>query len=221
MHTLSAFFYLIGAQPFWAWGAFLLAALMLVVPLILLTKNAFWALLVPFALFAGLLNMFTGHFLNALFLNAVGIEGTAYVVHAEMTNSTYNEDYIWDYDVVLKTAEGEDVTTSFSTMTAAIYPIRNEILIPPEGEAFVAKYVPGFERNIVIMSDLSDYGKRWRIRQDLSPVEKAEAQLAVSPDNPAFIAQYRDALETFIEEHREDADPAQIEDMQKRLDGLR
>jgi len=45
-------------------------------------------------------------------------------------------------------------------MSASIYPIRNRILIPPENEPFVAKNIPGFERNIVIMSDESDYGKR-------------------------------------------------------------
>jgi hypothetical protein len=43
-------------------------------------------------------------------------------------------------------------------MSASIYPIRNRILIPPENEPFVAKYIPGFERNIVIMNRITEKG---------------------------------------------------------------
>ncbi|MFE0556945.1 hypothetical protein ACFW1P_13575 [Paenibacillus sp. NPDC058910] len=84
---------------------------------------------------------------------------------------------------------------------------RNAILIPPKGEVFVAKYVPGFEGNILIMSDKSDYGKKWVLNKDLKPVAKAEAQLATSPTNPTFISEYRLALQAFIEKHRDGPDP--------------
>jgi hypothetical protein len=50
-----------------------------------------------------------------------------------------NDKNIWEYDAVLKTADGHDVPLQFNTMSAAIYPIRNAILIPPENEMFMAK----------------------------------------------------------------------------------
>jgi hypothetical protein len=105
-------------------------------------------------------------------------------------------------------------------MSASIYPIRNRILIPPENEPFVAKYIPGFERNIVIMSDESDYGKRIIVDQDRAPVGKAAGQYAVSPTNPAFIKEYRAALQAFIIKHRNDANPDLVEDYEQELNNL-
>lgn len=180
-----------------------------------------WFFILPtFGFLAAMFNIFLTHYLNALFLNAVGTEGTAIVVYAEETNSTYNDRYIWEYEAVLKTSEGQDVVTNFTTMSASIYPLRNAILIPPKGEVFAAKYVPGFERNILIMSDTSDYGKRWIFNEDLKPVIKAESQLAASPTNPEFISEYRLALQAFIERHRDTSDPSLMRPYEQKLEAL-
>jgi hypothetical protein len=88
---------------------------------------------------------------------------------------------VWGY-AVLKTGDNRDVVVHFDTMSASIYPIQNAILIPPENEPLVANYIPGFERNICIMSDESDYGKRIIGDQDRGPLEKAAGQYAVSPE---------------------------------------
>ena len=141
-------------------------------------------------------------------------------MHSQETNSQLNDQYTWDYDAVLKTADGRDVVIQFNTMSASIYPIRNRILIPPENEPFVAKYISGFERNILIMSDESAYGKRIIVDQDRAPVEKAAGQYAVSPTNPAFIKEYRAALHAFITKHRNDANPDIIEDYERELNRL-
>jgi hypothetical protein len=176
--------------------------------------------LVIFGFLFGMANIFTGHILNALFLNAFGTPGTAVIVQSEQTNSTLNDQYIWEYHAVMKTADGRDVKITFDTMSASIYPIRNAILIPPEKETFFVKYIPGVERNVVIMSDLSNYGKQRLIYEARAPVEKAAAQLAVSPSNPEFIAEYRDALQTFIRDYRDRADPALIQRYEQQLASL-
>jgi hypothetical protein len=155
-----------------------------------------------------------------LFLNAVGTQGSAVIVHSRETDTQLNDKNIWEYDAVLKTADGHDVPLQFNTMSAAIYPIRNAILIPPENEMFVAKYIPGFERNIVIMSDESDYGRRIIVDEDRGPVEKAAGQYAVSPVNPAFIKEYRNALQAFITKHHSDADPDLLQDYEQQLERL-
>ena len=162
----------------------------------------------------------TAHIFNAWFLEAYGVDGTAVITQSEETSSTLNDQSVWAYDAVMKTAEGQDVVTRFDTMSASIYPITNTILIPPQGERFVVRYIPGFPRNFVIMRDLSPYGQKYRINADRRPVEKAAAQFAASPDNRAFVAEYRDALTTFIDTHRDDADPALIENYQTQLDAL-
>ncbi|OPH61398.1 hypothetical protein BC351_15830 [Paenibacillus ferrarius] len=124
-------------------------------------------------------NIFFTHYLNSLFLNAVGTKGTAVIVYAEETNSLYNE-----------------------------------------GEVFAAKYVPGFERNILIMRDMSVYGQRWLFNKDLKPVNKVEAQLAARPANPKFITEYRLVLQAFIEKHREGLDPALMRQYEQKLEAL-
>ena len=80
--------------------------------------------------------------------------------------------------------------------------------------------IPGFERNIVIMCDESNYGKRRRIERDRAPVEKAAGQYAVSPTNQAFIKEYRAALQAFLRKHRDDADPDLLENYESELNEL-
>jgi hypothetical protein len=220
MTMLSALFYGLAQHPFLGLAIFPLLGAVCGAMIANWRGHRAWNLLiVPFFLF-GVVNTFTAHILNAIFLNAFGTIGHAVIGYEAETSSQLNDQYIWDYDAILKTADGRDVVTQFDTMSASIYPIRNEILIPPKGEIFVAKYIPGFERNIAIMSDLSDYGKRRLIEQERVPVEKAAARYAASPANPAFVKEYRDALQAFIARHQDDADPDMIRDDEQMLDSL-
>lgn len=220
MPILSAISYFLAHHPIWSLPLLVLFFSGLGVTLAIGRKNMAWFGLIVVGVLLAMANVFLGHFVNALFLNANGVTGSAVIVHSEQTNSTLNDNYIWDYDAVLRTADGQDVPFTFDTMTASIYPIRNEILIPPEGEVFKVKYVPGFPRNVVILSDESDYGRKRQIAEDLQPVEKAAAQLAFSPSNPAFIEEYRHALQKFIATHYTDASPDLIESYQQKLDAL-
>ncbi|KRA21020.1 MULTISPECIES: hypothetical protein [unclassified Lysobacter] len=220
MIVLSGFFYALAHHPFWSWLALVLLALAASLLMVRWTGKARWMLLLLAAFIGGQLNIFTGHILNAWFLNAYGSRGTAVIVHSELTNSTLNDQYISDYWAVLRTADGRDVKIEFDTMSASIYPIRNEILLPPQGQRFVVKYVPGFERNVAIMSDESDYGRRWVVAQARGPVDRAAAQLAASPDNPEFVEEYRSELRRFLDQHRKDADPALVVRFERELGEL-
>lgn len=220
MSFLSAILYFLTQHPFWSWPLFLLLGVALSLLLVNRTRKKRWFLLILAFFIYGQLNIFVAHIFNAMFLEAFGVQGTAVITHSDETSSTLNDQNIWDYDGVLQTADGRDVVVQFDSMSASIYPITNAINIPPQGEAFVVKYIPGFPRNFVVMRDLSSYGKRMLIAEDREPVEKASAQFAVSPGNKDFIAEYRSALTAFIDQHRHDADPGLIRDYQARLDAL-
>jgi hypothetical protein len=217
MSILSAILYFLTQNPFKGILTFVLVGAILGAVMAIWRGRKTWYLLIVVFYVLGSINVFATHFLNSLFLNAFGTEGSAVIVHSEETDTQLNDKYVWSYDVLLKTADGRDVMTSFYTDSASIYPIRNAILIPPEGERFVAKYIPGFERNIVIMSDLSGYGTRRLINEDRQPVLRAAALYAASPNNPTFIDEYRVALRSFIAAHREDDDSSVISAYRKKL----
>ena len=220
MVILSAISYFLTHHPFLSWPVIILTGTVLAYLLAKWTGSARWyVLILPFFIY-GQINIFTAHIFNALFLQAYGVDATAVITQSEETTPTLNDQNVWAYDAVMKTADGVDVVTQFDTMSASIYPITNAILIPPQGETFVVRYIPGFPRNFVIMRDLSPYGRRYLIGEDRRPVEKAAAQFAASPGNKAFIAEYREALTAFIAKHGRDADPALIERYQAQLGAL-
>lgn len=220
MVVLSSVLYFLSHHPLWSFLLILFGGIGLGVLLSVWRAGIGWAWLSLGGLLLAQANIFAGSFLNAAFLNAYGTRGTAVIVQSSPTSSTLNDNPVWEYAAVLRTADGRDVKFDFDTMSASTYPIRNAILIPPKGETFVVKYVPGFERNVAILVDESDYGKARLIAQDREPVERARAQLAVSPDNPEFIAEYRQAVEAFLDKHRDQLDPAQVQSLQQRVDEL-
>lgn len=168
-----------------------------------------------------MLNMFLGSFLNATFLNVVGERGEAVIVKAEETNSTLNEQYIWRYEAVLRTAEGRDVEVVFHTNTASLWPLENAIRIPAQDQPFVVKYTPGFPRNFVILTNESPHGIAQARASARERVEVAARKLHFSPGNADFRADYRRELETWLRDHGND--PQQQPDAQRyraELDAL-
>lgn len=221
MKIVSAALYYLTQHPFWAFPALLLLGAALGWLLGARKRRAGWTIgLLAGAFVLAQLNIFFGRHANALFLDAYGRTGTAVIVDSRPTSSRLNNHTVWEYDAVLKTVDGQDVTTGFSTLTASIHPIRNRILIPPMGQPFVAKYIPGFERNLVIMSDESEYGRQRLFAEALQPLQKAERLHAASPRNPEFIGAYRQALRRFLDEYHDNADPALIRHYQRQLDAL-
>jgi len=220
MVILSSISYFLTHHPFLSWPVIIVTGTVLAFLLAKWTGSGRWYALILIFFIYGQINIFTAHIFNALFLEAFGVDGTAVITQSEETSSTLNDQNVWAYDAVMRTADGVDLVTQFDTMSASIYPITNAIHIPPKGETFVVRYIPGFPRNFVIMRDLSPYGRRYLLNEDRKPVEKAAAQFAASPGNKAFIAEYREALTTFIAKHGDDADPALIENYRAQLGAL-
>jgi len=217
MSVVSAILYFMSQHSFLSvpviWGACVLLAALLVS----WTKNMAWAALAVGGMVLGMLNPFFGSGVNASFLNKFGTYGSAVITHSEVTNSQLNNKNIIAYEGVMKTADGRDVKFAFDTMSAPLYPWRNRIEIPPQGERFVVKYIPGFERNMAIMRDESTYGKRILMRNAREPIERAKAQLAVSPYNKAFQQEYVDAVKQFLSAYEGVADEQLVQDLKESI----
>ncbi|MFC3161426.1 hypothetical protein SAMN05443633_101504 [Chryseobacterium arachidis] len=144
-----------------------------------------------------------GQFLNAWFLNKYGIESTAIITSDIQTNSTLNDEYIHDYEAIVKKQDGKYITTFFSTTTAAIYPIENAIRIPQKEKPFPVKFIPGYEKNIVILYQESEEGKMLLKYEKRAPVEKARIQYEADPKNQEFIREYSTALKNYLKEYED------------------
>ncbi|KIO76195.1 hypothetical protein TH53_16420 [Pedobacter lusitanus] len=203
MKILSMLFYFFAHHGAWAFFVLLLAGV-----IISFWRNSIFYVVMSFIL--ALANVFTGQFVNAAFLAHFGQTGSAVITLEQETSAMLNDSPIWDYDAVVKTADGKDVVTDFSTTTASIYPIRNEILIPSRGERFVVKYIAGFEKNMVIMSDESAYGIKRKIAENLRPVQKAEGQYNANTSNESFRKEYIQAMESYIENPQNSTDSLNI-----------
>lgn len=221
MTTLSAFFFFISQHSLLSLPLWILAGFAFGGTVSALRRNPAWMALSVVGFVIGFANIFLGSMANATFLNAYGTYGTAVITHEEETSSQLNDANIWEYDAVVRTADGKDVKTGFDTMSASLYPPRNAIEIPPKGERFVVKYIPGYERNIAIMRDESPFGKRLLLRRALEPVERAAAQVEASPDNADFRREYREAIETFLAGFAETASSEQIDHYHSELKRLR
>ncbi len=213
MKAISTVLFFLSHHPGWSFP--ILAFLFISIGLL---RKKLWyvipAFLVPMA------NIFCAHMLNAWFLNAYGVQSTAVITHAEQTNSTLNDQFIWDYDAVVKTQDGKDVVTGFSTMSAAIYPVRNSIRIPPMGEPFAVKFIPGYEKNFVILSDESLYGKMHGIYERKEVVEKARRMVEASPANEEFKQAYRKAMQTFVDDPANAPDSSGVQYYKAILSGM-
>lgn len=175
--------------------------------------------LVPIGLL-GMAGLFFGSMLNAAYLNQFGTAATAVITSSRETSSKLNEQYIWAHEVLIKTAQGKDVISEFDTMSVSLWPIRNQILIPPEGERFIIKHIPSFPKNIVILSDQSEYGLRRLLREEIEPIDRARQRYLASPDNTKFKEQYIELLRQFITRHESSQDVSTVERFKKALNQL-
>ncbi|MCQ9636158.1 hypothetical protein MP477_14465 [Chryseobacterium sp. WG23] len=183
-----------------------------------LTRKAwFLAPILPLAI----LNGFGGQFLNAWFLHKYGVESTAIITSDVETNSTLNEMYIHDYEAIVKKQDGKYVSTFFSTTSASIYPIENAIRIPRMEEAFPVKYIPGYEKNIVILYNQSEEGKMAVKYSKLAPVNSAKIKYEADRTNKDFIREYIAALENYLKDYDDETYETKLKELKQELEQVK
>lgn len=183
-----------------------------------ITRKAWFLIpIIPLAI----LNGFGGQFLNAWFLNKYGVESTAIITSDVETNSTLNEMYIHDYEAIVKKQDGKYISTFFSTTTAAIYPIENAIRIPRTEVPFPVKYIPGYEKNIVILYNQSEEGKAVERYSKLAPVNAARIKYEADKTNKEFVTEYISALENYTASYDDEQYKAKLKELRQELEHLK
>ncbi|WP_241486022.1 hypothetical protein [Chryseobacterium angstadtii] len=181
------------------------------------TKKAwFLAPIIPLAI----LNGVAGQYLNAWFLNKYGVESTAVITSDVETNSTLNDRYIHDYEAIVKKQDGKYTSTFFSTTSASIYPIENAIRIPEAGQHFPVKYIPGYEKNIVILYYQSEEGSTMLQYEKMAPVTSAKIKYEADRTNKEFVEEYIDALENYVKYYDNEEYKIKIEELKQELKRL-
>ncbi len=179
-----------------------------------------WWMLLPIIPLS-IANGFAGQFLNAWFLNKYGIESTAIITSDVETNSTLNDQYIHDYEAIVKKQDGKYATTNFSTTSASIYPIENAIRIPQVNKTFPVKYIPGYEKNIVILYNESEEGKNLRQYEMQAPINTAKIKYEADPTNKEFIQEYISALEAYLQVYNDKNYSIKLEELKNNLKQLK
>lgn len=179
-----------------------------------------WWMLLPIIPLS-IANGFAGQFLNAWFLNKYGIESTAIITSDVETNSTLNDQYIHDYEAIVKKQDGKYVTTNFSTTSASIYPIENAIRIPQLNKTFPVKYIPGYEKNIVILYNESEEGKNLRQYEMQAPINTAKIKYEADPTNKEFIQEYISTLEAYLQVYNDKNYSIKLEELKNNLKQLK
>jgi hypothetical protein len=195
-------------------GFYTVIILVLVFGLLSFVTKKGWFLIpiLPLAI----LNGIGGQFLNAWFLNKYGTESTAIITSDVETNSTLNDQYIHDYEAIVKKLDGKYVNTFFSTTTASIYPIENAIRIPQVEKPFPVKFIPGYEKNIVILYHQSEDGKILEKYQLQAPINSARIKYEADPTNPEFIQEYIEALENYLKIYNDEAFKIRLKELQSQ-----
>nr|WP_314496432.1 hypothetical protein [uncultured Chryseobacterium sp.] len=186
--------------------------------LTIITKKGWWLI---FILPLSIANSIAGQFLNARFLNKFGVESTAIITSDIETNSMLNEQYIHDYEAIVKKLDGHYVETFFSTMSAAIYPIENTIRILRVGSEFPVKFIPGCEKNIVILYGKFEEGIRIQKYELQIPVNSARIKYEADRTNKKFIEEYIKALEDYLKVYANEEYSLKAYDLKKELSGLK
>ncbi|PIF45093.1 hypothetical protein CLU96_2093 [Chryseobacterium sp. 52] len=182
------------------------------------TKKAwFLAPIIPLAI----LNGFAGQYLNAWYLNKYGVESTAIITSDVETNSTLNDMYIHDYEAIVRKQDGKYISTYFSTTSATIYPIENAIRIPQTEQHFPVKYIPGYEKNIVILYYQSEEGSNRLQYEKMAPVNSAKIKYEADRTNKEFVEEYITALEDYVRSYNSEEYKIKIEELKKELKQLK
>ena len=100
-----------------------------------------------------------GSIVTAPLIYHFGEPGQAVIVDSEETNNMMNEQWVERYFVKLQKADGTQIDTQFDSSDFNVYPRRNRVRYPSQGEPFAVHYLPKRPQSFVILMPEAE-GKR-------------------------------------------------------------
>lgn len=145
------------------------------------------------------LNAFFGTDIAAYVMHDFGEKGTATITGNYDTSTVYNNHNVAGYHVLLKTADGRVVETSFEDDDFNIYPPKNSVIYPGVGDHFSVYYLRGFPKDFVIVdNDDSPWANALRCRRLNKDMQEANAKYEFDRSSERYRAAYIDAINKLL-----------------------
>ncbi|MHC1684073.1 MAG: hypothetical protein AB6733_14150 [Clostridiaceae bacterium] len=143
------------------------------------------------------INIFAGHFITNPLIEVFGEKGQGMVVDISDTSSTYNDETVRKYDVMIKPDSGETTSTYFLSSDFNIIHQKsfNEYYYPQTGIKFNLYYLKEYPKAFVIIAnDDSEYCKWLQSIEDAKEISKLQNQLRMDPENTEIKARLDELL---------------------------
>jgi hypothetical protein len=138
-----------------------------------------------------LVSVFFGTEIAVGVVHAFGEKGTATITGSYPTSTVYNNHDVAGYHVLLKTADGRVVETSFEDDDFNIYPSKNAVIYPGVGDHFTVYYLRRFPDDFIIVdNDDSPWAAALRCGKLRDAVQEANAKYEFDRSNTSYRTAY-------------------------------
>jgi len=152
--------------------------------------------IIPLSIILGIVNIIFGTELSALMIHRFGIQGQATVTGTYNTGSSYNDRQVMGHNVLIKTADGRTIETSFEDDDFNVYPPANGVYYPGDGDVFNVSYINDYPQNFIIISnDDSPWARSLRCFELNKTLHEADAKRQFAADSQAFRKAFEEALQ--------------------------
>ncbi|WP_420137332.1 hypothetical protein [Sphingomonas sp.] len=152
-------------------------------------------LLMALCILFAILNVILGPWWAGSLVYHGGVSGAATVTAMRSTSSTYNEQRVQAYDVLIRAADGRLIEARFHSDDFNVYPSHNRTFYPGPGAVFTVRYLQHAPRTFVIVaSDDSPWARRLRCGDLMNAVSTAGGKRDFAPDDARYRAAYAQAL---------------------------
>jgi hypothetical protein len=145
-------------------------------------------------------NLFFGTDIAAHIVHGNGEKGSATITGSYDTSTVYNDHNVVGYHVLLRTAEGKVVETSFEDDDFNIYPPKNSVVYPGTGDRFTVYYLRSFPKDFVIVdNDDSPWATALRCGRLRNEVREANAKYEFDRSNANYRTNYIALINRLLE----------------------
>lgn len=154
----------------------------------------YFAWLIPGCIIFGVVNLIFGTQIATILIYHFGVSGSAVVTGEYGTSTQYNSHNVMGYRVMIRTAEGKLINTSFEDDDFTVYPVHNATSYPGPGDAFTARYLshhPSYF--IIVANDNSPWATQLRCAKLDAAAYEAQQKLSFAPDDANIKRAYDEA----------------------------